>query len=57
MPQLRRRTSDRSAEALSRAPNRMYPIIIFGVLRVKCRDTNSRMVKNKAVYQGHVQYP
>ena len=28
----------------------MYPIIIFDALRVKIRDADSRMVKNKAVY-------
>jgi putative transposase len=28
----------------------MYPIVIFDALRVKIRDTDSRMVKNKAVY-------
>lgn len=34
----------------SRALERMYPIVIFDALRVKIRDTESRMVKNKAVY-------
>jgi hypothetical protein len=34
----------------SRALDRMYPIVIFDALRVKIRDTDSRMVKNKAVY-------
>lgn len=34
----------------SRALERMYPIIIFDALRVKIRDADSRMVKNKAVY-------
>jgi len=29
---------------------RMYPIVIFDALRVKIRDADSRMVKNKAVY-------
>ena len=28
----------------------MYPIVIFDALRVKTRDAESRMVKNKAVY-------
>jgi len=28
----------------------MYPIVICDALRVKIRDTDSRMVKNKAVY-------
>jgi transposase-like protein len=28
----------------------MYPIVIFDALRVKIRDADSRMVKNKAVY-------
>lgn len=34
----------------SRALERIYPIIIFDALRVKIRDSDSRMVKNKAVY-------
>jgi putative transposase len=34
----------------NRAPDRMYPIVIFDALRVKIRDGDSRMVKNKAVY-------
>jgi len=34
----------------SRALERMYPIVIFDALRVKIRDADSRMVKNKAVY-------
>ena len=33
-----------------RALERMYPIVIFDALRVKIRDADSRMVKNKAVY-------
>ena len=33
-----------------RALDRMYPIVIFDALRVKIRDADSRMVKNKAVY-------
>jgi putative transposase len=34
----------------SRALERVYPIVIFDALRVKIRDADSRMVKNKAVY-------
>ena len=34
----------------SRALERMYPIVIFDALRVKIRDADSRMVKNKAIY-------
>ena len=34
----------------SRALERMYPVVIFDALRVKIRDADSRMVKNKAVY-------
>ena len=34
----------------TRALERMYPIVIFDALRVKIRDADSRMVKNKAVY-------
>ena len=34
----------------SRALERMYPIVIFDALRVKIRDADSRMVRNKAVY-------
>ena len=34
----------------SRALDRMYPIVIFDALRVRIRDADSRMVKNKAVY-------
>ncbi len=34
----------------SRALERMYPIVIFDALRVKIRDADSRLVKNKAVY-------
>ena len=33
-----------------RALERMCPIVIFDALRVKSRDADSRMVKNKAVY-------
>ena len=32
-----------------RALDRMYPIVIFDALRVKIRDSDSRMVRNKAV--------
>lgn len=41
---------DEVREWQSRALDRMYPIVIFDALRVKIRDTDSRMVKNKAVY-------
>ena len=41
---------DEVREWQSRALERMYPIIIFDALRVKIRDADSRMVKNKAVY-------
>ena len=34
----------------NRALERMYPIVFFDALRVKIRDTESRQVKNKAVY-------
>jgi putative transposase len=34
----------------NRALDRMYPIVIFDALRVKIRDADSRMVKNKAIY-------
>jgi transposase-like protein len=34
----------------SRALDRMYPIAIFDALRVKIRNADSRMIKNKAVY-------
>ncbi|MDG1419026.1 MAG: IS256 family transposase [Maricaulis sp.] len=34
----------------NRALDGMYPIVIFDALRVKIRDADSRMVKNKAVY-------
>ena len=33
-----------------RALDLMYPIVIFDAFRVKIRDADSRMVKNKAVY-------
>lgn len=41
---------DEVREWQSRALERMYPIAIFDALRVKIRDADSRMVKNKAVY-------
>jgi putative transposase len=41
---------DEVREWQSRALERMYPIVIFDALRVKIRDADSRMVKNKAVY-------
>ena len=41
---------DEVGEWQFRAPDRMYPIVIFDALRVKIRDADSRMVKNKAVY-------
>lgn len=41
---------DEVREWQSRGLDRMYPIIIFDALRVKIRDADSRMVKNKAVY-------
>ena len=34
----------------NRALERMYPIVFLDALRVKIRDTESRQVKNKAVY-------
>ncbi len=37
-------------ECQSRALKRVYPIVTFDALRVKIRDAESRMVKNKAVY-------
>ena len=40
---------DEVREWQHRAPNRMYPIVIFDALRVKIRDADRRMVKNKAV--------
>ena len=40
---------DEVREWQHRATNRMYPIVIFDALRVKIRDADSRMVKNKAV--------
>lgn len=41
---------DEVREWQRRALDRMYPIVIFDALRVKIRDADSRMVKNKAVY-------
>ncbi len=41
---------DEVREWQHRALDRMYPIVIFDALRVKIRDADSRMVKNKAVY-------
>ena len=41
---------DEVREWQTRALERMYPIVIFDALRVKIRDADSRMVKNKAVY-------
>ena len=41
---------DEVREWQSRALEGMYPIVIFDALRVKIRDADSRMVKNKAVY-------
>jgi hypothetical protein len=40
---------DEVREWQQRALDRMYPIVIFDALRVKIRDADSRMVKNKAV--------
>ena len=34
----------------SRVLERNYPIVIFDAFRIKIRDADSRMVKNKAVY-------
>ena len=41
---------DEVREWQNRALERMYPIVVFDALRVKIRDADSRMVKNKAVY-------
>lgn len=53
-PDLIRRVTDAVLDEVrewqSRALDRMYPIVIFDALRVKIRDADSRMVKNKAVY-------
>jgi transposase-like protein len=34
----------------SRALDAVYPVVIFDALRVKIRDEDSRIVKNKAAY-------
>ena len=34
----------------NRALDRMYPIVFLDALRIKIRDAESRLVKNKAVY-------
>ncbi len=36
---------DEVREWQGRAPERMYPLVIFDALRVKMRDADSRMVK------------
>ncbi len=41
---------DKVREWQSRALDRMYPFVLFGALRVKIRDADSRTFKNKAVY-------
>jgi len=41
---------DEVREWQSRALERRYPIVIFDALRVKIRDTDSCMVRNKAIY-------
>ncbi len=41
---------DEVKEWQGRGLERFYPIVIFDALRVKIRDGDSRMVKNKAVY-------
>lgn len=41
---------DEVKEWRSRALDTVYPIVIFDALRVKIRDKDSRIVKNKAVY-------
>lgn len=41
---------DEVKEWRSRALDAVYPIMIFDALRVKIRDKDSRIVKNKAVY-------
>lgn len=43
-------TVPRDRERPSRAPGRMYPIVMFDALRVKIRDADSRSVENKAAY-------
>ncbi|WP_299823526.1 transposase, partial [uncultured Jannaschia sp.] len=41
---------DEVREWRSRALDAVYPVVIFDALRVKIRDKDSRIVKNKAVY-------
>ena len=41
---------DEVKEWRSRALDAVYPVVIFDALRVKIRDKDSRMVRNKAVY-------
>jgi putative transposase len=41
---------DEVKEWRSRALDAVYPVVIFDALRVKIRDKDSRIVKNKAVY-------
>lgn len=41
---------DEVKEWRSRVLYAVYPIVIFDALRVKIRDKDSRIVKNKAVY-------
>jgi len=41
---------DEVREWQSQALDPMYPIVMFDALRVKIRDSDSRTVKNKAVY-------
>lgn len=41
---------DEVKEWRSRALDTVYPIVIFDALRVKIKDKDSRIVKNKAVY-------
>lgn len=53
-PDLIRRVTDAVLDEVkewrSRALDAVYPIVIFDALRVKIRDKDSRIVKNKAVY-------
>ena len=41
---------DEVKEWRSRALDAVYPVVIFDALRVKIRDKDSRMVRNKAVH-------
>ena len=41
---------DEVRERRSRALDAVYPVVIFDALRVKIRDKDSRIVRNKAVY-------